>query len=779
MNQLKAINILEDKLGEANLHKALGVLNTHARKYERAKKHLSRALLLYEHLDSLHGIAVTSHAVGHLYILRGNHRSAHNHFSRSLLLFTKLNHFMGQNITSRWLGNLCRKLPGMREEAQQHFLFLRKLRRKSTQDHKGSASMNSFIARWIGDCVSLQLEIPQADAKRRQKMVSDASVIASLPIQRDSRLGGMRSDAESISQAKSSLRRRIKYDEQRRQRRIQQSTSNADQEDKEKFVKKKMEHNDASPSLQDQSQDKSKFLEINAQKENSNENSSMGTNLALKQSGIGKLSTLKSTQMDKNSVNSSRHSDTSLSKIPKPQNENLHGFTRIKRRDKKVSAVSQSLDTFDKNALSINKYSKSQPWNGNPTSNISTLHKSTVSSLNRSRDRVQNRRPASATAQLSNQKIHNGENQASVIDLPLTCTKSCLPTTISHNANTEAIHGIKPNNEFSRLSFDSSTKNIQEKKRVNAAMTPTRYEITQKRTPQSSQRNGLKKFLSSDSLLDSNALDTACEENAPIFESEENKFINSPKLTRSKSDEILNYPTESIWEKEVHHTDSQHEWVQDKGDPQGVIQIAKYDELENLSPSDLNSVSETNGSQLFESKEEKSVIALPSKEPKDLSLRYAIDGEDLAHLYAIQAKVDAEEDEQVFDLTDSEGDSEFGSNANKNSFVSLRLDLHLPIPPRPSSKLVQDSLPTAPLGWRWRPLKPGDSTSESELECGSFSQSNSKMLCSQPWKVRNYGSRAKLPVMSDPDLPTLHDFWTETESDNTDTVRQSSHKNEE
>lgn len=96
---------------------------------------------------------------------------------QALSLYELLGHTPGRRHCLNWLGTLTRKLPNGDEASRPYYVALRRLKGEvAAQARRDSAGGNTWVSRWCGSGISLQLQLPLMTAPRAGALPPPAHV---------------------------------------------------------------------------------------------------------------------------------------------------------------------------------------------------------------------------------------------------------------------------------------------------------------------------------------------------------------------------------------------------------------------------------------------------------------------------------------------------------------------------------------------------------------------------------------------------------------------------
>lgn len=154
---LRSVKAAEDALGEANLHKIIGVVITQrrTRPMSSARERFHESYNLYKSTNCLQGQAISLSAMGYVHVKLENYAMARRCYERALSQFQKLTHHEGILNCNQWLATVHQKLGEDTSEAHS----LRKSKAlecyRAVQRTLAILKRSKKVFKWHGTAMSL------------------------------------------------------------------------------------------------------------------------------------------------------------------------------------------------------------------------------------------------------------------------------------------------------------------------------------------------------------------------------------------------------------------------------------------------------------------------------------------------------------------------------------------------------------------------------------------------------------------------------------------------
>jgi len=125
-------------------------------------------------------------------MLLGEYSQAKNYLEEALKIYDSLNNIFGIHFMNRWLANVKRKIPGFTSQSKKHIEAAQKILRDKNKmlgktkektnlavhsQHKGGI----FILRWLGDGISIFMEVAFKIDTEGRKTKTKTSLITTRP----------------------------------------------------------------------------------------------------------------------------------------------------------------------------------------------------------------------------------------------------------------------------------------------------------------------------------------------------------------------------------------------------------------------------------------------------------------------------------------------------------------------------------------------------------------------------------------------------------------------
>lgn len=133
----------------------------------------------------------------------GEYSQAKNYLEAALKIYDSLNNVFGIHFMNRWLANVKRKIPGFTTQTKKHIEAAQKILRDKNKvptgkgkeknnlavqsQHKGGC----FILRWLGDGISIFMEVAFKIDIEGKKVKNKSSIITTRPTQISASEDGM------------------------------------------------------------------------------------------------------------------------------------------------------------------------------------------------------------------------------------------------------------------------------------------------------------------------------------------------------------------------------------------------------------------------------------------------------------------------------------------------------------------------------------------------------------------------------------------------------------
>ena len=161
---LKGCIFLGDRFGENAFLKLMGILCYVQYQYDEAFKYFSQAQINYKYMKCALGQAICLNGMASVYATTQMHSKAVRVYEEALVIFKSVHHVHGQSNCLKRLTTLVSKSNEKSKTdasvlSQKYYKENRKLFVDNT-DRQLQANVDGYISRWLGDDISLQLQIP-------------------------------------------------------------------------------------------------------------------------------------------------------------------------------------------------------------------------------------------------------------------------------------------------------------------------------------------------------------------------------------------------------------------------------------------------------------------------------------------------------------------------------------------------------------------------------------------------------------------------------------------
>lgn len=159
---LKIAENNNDYLAKANYYRIFGVVAHLKKHYGKSLDNFIKAKNFYQKVGCALGEGICEAAIGYIKFTNSSDPlKVKEHLEKALKIYQYLEHSFGIYFLNRWLANIKQKIPHLKNQAKIHSQELNKIKDIKKDEYLISSHKGGFfVLRWMGDPISLFLEIP-------------------------------------------------------------------------------------------------------------------------------------------------------------------------------------------------------------------------------------------------------------------------------------------------------------------------------------------------------------------------------------------------------------------------------------------------------------------------------------------------------------------------------------------------------------------------------------------------------------------------------------------